>query len=305
MTEAALAFERAPEEIEYPESDGEPMAETDAHRDELAEIVFTLQHHFRGQSDVYVSGNLFLYYEEGNPGKRRAPDVFVVRGVPARQRRTYRLWEEGKAPLMAIELTSKGTKREDEKTKPEIYARLGIEYLFLYDVLGEYLESPLQSLRLGQDGQYHPLAGPRQGPLPCPPLDLDLILDEQGRLQFVDQETGDLVVRTRAAREQAEKALEQEAAARRQEAEARRQAEARVEQEAEARRQAETRVEQEAEARRQAETRMEQVLRRNVEDLCALLGIKWSAERNTAVAGMSTAQLEALRAELLSQKRWP
>ncbi len=109
MAEAALAFERPPEEIEYPESDGEPMAETDTHRDELAEIVFTLKHHFRGHSDVYVSGNLLLYYEEGDPTKRRAPDVFVVRGVPARQRRTYRLWEEGEAPMMAIELTSKGT----------------------------------------------------------------------------------------------------------------------------------------------------------------------------------------------------
>ena len=51
---------------------------------------------------------------------------------------------------MAIELTSKGTKKEDEKTKPEIYAGLGIEYLFLYDVLGEYLKPPLQGLRLAR-----------------------------------------------------------------------------------------------------------------------------------------------------------
>ncbi len=298
MTEAALALERPPEEIEYPESDGEPMAETDVHRDELAEIVFTLQHHFRGQNDVYVSGNLFLYYEEGDPGKRRAPDVFVVRGVPSRQRRTYRLWEEGKAPVMAIELTSKGTKTEDVKTKPEIYARLGIEYLFLYDVLGEYLKPPLQGLRLGRDGKYHSLAGPRQGPLPCPPLALDLILDEQGRLQFVDRETEEPVVRTRAAREQAEEARRQAEEARRQAEEAREQAEERVEQAEEARR-------QEAEARRQAEERAEQGLRRKVEDLCGLLGIEWSSERSTVVAGMGLAQLEALWADLLNHKRWP
>ncbi len=96
------------------------MAETDEHRDEFAEIFFTLKDHFLGQHDVYISGNLFLYYEEGDTGKRRAPDIFVVRGVPSRQRRTYRLWEEGKAPVMAVELTSKGTKREDEKTKPDL-----------------------------------------------------------------------------------------------------------------------------------------------------------------------------------------
>ena len=208
MAETALALEKPPEEIEYPESDGEPMAETDEHRDELAELVFTLKRYFRDRDDVYVSGNLFVYYQEGDPGKRRAPDVFVVCGVPNNQRRTYRLWDEGKAPAMAIELTSAETKKEDRKVKPEIYAGWGIEYLFLYDVLGEYLDPPLQGQRLGRDGRYHPLVGPRNGPLPCPPLGLNLILDDEGRLQFVDRETGELVVRVRLA-------LEQEAEARR------------------------------------------------------------------------------------------
>ncbi len=68
------------------------------------------------------------------------------------------------------------------------------------------------------------------------------------------------------------------------------------------------RAEQEAEARRQAEARAEQAergLRRNVEDLCGLLGIEWTAERSTVVRGMPLAQLEALWADLMSQKRWP
>ncbi len=75
---------------------------------------------------------------------------------------------------------------------------------------------------------------------------------------------------------------------------------------------AETRAVQEAEARREAEGRAErseerarQALRTNVEDLCGLLGIEWSAERSTLVAGMGLAQLEALRRDLLSQKCWP
>ena len=51
--------------------------------------------------------------------------------------------------------------------------------------------------------------------------------------------------------------------------------------------------------------RAEQGLRRNVEDLCVLLGIEWTTERSTVVAGMGLAQLEALWADLLSQKRWP
>ncbi len=65
--------------------------------------------------------------------------------------------------------------------------------------------------------------------------------------------------------------------------------------------------EEEARANREAEARQkaEQSLRRNVEDLCGLLGIEWTAERGTAVRGMGTAQLEVLWAELMSQKRWP
>ena len=40
-----------------------------------------LRHHFRGRRDVYVSGNLLLYYQKGNPRAAVAPDVFVVLGV--------------------------------------------------------------------------------------------------------------------------------------------------------------------------------------------------------------------------------
>lgn len=55
-----------------------------------------LQWYFRDRDDVYVSGNLFVYYEEGNPKKCVAPDVFVVFGVPKRRRRVYLVWEEGR-----------------------------------------------------------------------------------------------------------------------------------------------------------------------------------------------------------------
>lgn len=200
--------------VHYPESDGQPMAETDAHRDEMAELIQTLKRHFRHRPDVYVSGNLLIYYEEGNPKARRAPDVFVVLGVTAEQRRTYLLWEEGAAPDVVIEVTSKGTRSEDEKVKPPLYARLGVRFLFLYDPLGEYLDPPLQGKRLGEDGVYRPISAPEGGPFGCPPLGLELLLDEEGRLQFRDPKTGELVVRVPTALDRAEEALEQETQAR-------------------------------------------------------------------------------------------
>ncbi|MBM3243023.1 hypothetical protein FJZ31_42740, partial [Candidatus Poribacteria bacterium] len=83
-----LAVRAAPTKrtIIYPESDGEPMAETDIHRKIMIDFIELLSNHFRSRADVYVSGNLLLYYEEGNPKVSVAPDVFVVFGVKKRMR---------------------------------------------------------------------------------------------------------------------------------------------------------------------------------------------------------------------------
>ncbi len=81
-------------EIYYPESDGKPMAETDVHRDQMNYLIETLKVHFQSRSDVYVSGNIMFYYEEGNPRKVFSPDVMVSFGVSGELRRTYKLWEE-------------------------------------------------------------------------------------------------------------------------------------------------------------------------------------------------------------------
>ncbi len=71
----------APAKVHYPSSDGRPMAESDFQRTPLTYAVERLRHHFRGRPDVYVSGNLLLYYQEGNPRAVVAPDVFVVMGA--------------------------------------------------------------------------------------------------------------------------------------------------------------------------------------------------------------------------------
>ncbi|MBI3359491.1 MAG: Uma2 family endonuclease, partial [Chloroflexi bacterium] len=67
--------------IIYPESDGKPMAETGIHVLLIAYLIGMLRAFFRHRPDVYVSGNMFMYYEEGNPRKVVAPDVYVVFGA--------------------------------------------------------------------------------------------------------------------------------------------------------------------------------------------------------------------------------
>ena len=152
MTHSTLA----PVTIDYPSSDGKPVAESDFQFTPLAYARDSLRLHFRDRSDVYVAGNLLIYYEEGNPKARVAPDVFVVLGVPNRDRSSYFLWEERKAPDFVLEVTSRSTRREDQGRKRERYRRLGITEYWQYDPTGDYLDPPLQGLRL-TGGAYRPM----------------------------------------------------------------------------------------------------------------------------------------------------
>ncbi|MFZ1629805.1 MAG: Uma2 family endonuclease [Anaerolineae bacterium] len=189
----------------YPESDGKPMAETDLHREIMFWIIHLLQRFFAGQR-VYVSGNLLIYYEQGNPRKSVAPDCFVVWGVEARLRPIYKLWEEGQAPQVVFEVTSKSTRREDMKDKMRLYAQLGVEEYYLYDPTSDYLKPPLVAFqRVGDsfapmqpdNGEMHLgdlIFLPGEGESPeyvSPLLGLRLALDEENRLQFYSVESGE------------------------------------------------------------------------------------------------------------------
>jgi Uma2 family endonuclease len=152
-------------ELEYPESDGKPMAETDVHRDWMVRIIDLLRHRYRGEP-VYVSGNLMVYYVEGDPRKSVAPDTFVVKGVDPRRRRIYKIWDEGRAPDVVIETTSRKTRSEDTKSKPKTYAKIGIPEYFLYDPTADYLDPPLQGYRLSGT-RYEPIQPDSAGRLEC------------------------------------------------------------------------------------------------------------------------------------------
>lgn len=145
---AAIPLEK---EIFYPESDGKPMAESELHLEEMVYVWQSLKSRFREVPDVFVGANLFLYYRKGDPSGVVAPDSFVVKGVPklpgGRTRKTYLLWQEGKAPCFVLETTSSSTRRED-RDKRKVYEQLGVEEYFQFDPEGDYLKPRLQGLRL-------------------------------------------------------------------------------------------------------------------------------------------------------------
>ena len=104
-------------DLDYPESDGQPVAETEFQFNPILNAVGSLRIHFQHRQDVYVVGNLLLYYEEGNQAASVAPDVFVAFGVPNHTRRTYLLWQEGKTPDFVLEVTSQSTRQADQGRK--------------------------------------------------------------------------------------------------------------------------------------------------------------------------------------------
>ncbi|HUY35202.1 MAG TPA: Uma2 family endonuclease [Pirellulales bacterium] len=155
----SLTPDAIPSDVEYPGSDGRPVAETPVHYKNLTTIADILRRRFADDPMTYVGANMLLYYVRGEPRKRVAPDVFVAFGAPRdKQRRTYRVWEEdGKVPDLVVEFSSRSTKNEDQVKKLRIYRdRLGVREYFLFDPIAEYLDPPLQGHRL-RSGKYAPI----------------------------------------------------------------------------------------------------------------------------------------------------
>lgn len=141
----SLAIE--PDVVQYPTSDGKPVAETERHFMRLAGAAYSIRKHLAGRDDVYVGSNLLVFDEPGNPRRHLSPDIFVAFGVSRGERDLFKIWEE-KPPAFVLEITSASTRREDERTKRRRYAQWGVGEYFLYDPHGEWLTPPLQGLEL-------------------------------------------------------------------------------------------------------------------------------------------------------------
>ena len=185
----------------YPTSDGKPMAETDLHRDQMFDIIETLKDRFAAVKYMYVSGNLLVFYEQGNPRKHVSPDCFAVRGVAKKRRDHYLIWREKKVPEVVIEITSKTTKNEDIKKKFVIYRDLmKVREYFLFDPTEDYLHPPLQGNKL-VNGEYVRIE-PIDGRLPSAVLGLHLF-QNGNTLRLWDPVTKQVLLTPAEARGQA------------------------------------------------------------------------------------------------------
>ncbi|MCP4104513.1 MAG: Uma2 family endonuclease [Desulfobacteraceae bacterium] len=176
-------------DVEYPESDGEPMGETGIHVRATLGLYELLRRYFKNRKDIYVAADMFLYYEEDNPKACKAPDVMVIKGVDnTYERRIFKMWEEDAGPCVIFEVTSKSTKNEDMVNKKQLYASLDVREYFLFDPLGEYLEDPFIGFRL-VNKKYVPMPKNIDGRMFSRELKTFLFPDGE-MLKIIDPETG-------------------------------------------------------------------------------------------------------------------
>ncbi len=120
------------ESVHYPDSDGHFLPEHPLQARAILNVRFALQLHFDKVDHVVLEGDMFMYYEEGNPAASIAPDVFVVLEHDLGDRGVYKFWEEGKPPDFALEVISPSSEIRNALQKRALYARLGIGEYFLF-----------------------------------------------------------------------------------------------------------------------------------------------------------------------------
>ena len=184
----------APVEIEYPEESDPSMSDPGIQFDPIHYGVGALRAYYAEREDVSVNGNMFMYFRKGDPKSVVAPDVFVAFGAAEKRvLGTYKVWEQGVMPSFVMEVLSPSTHRYDVREKKALYARLGVEELWLYDPRGWYLAPALQGFVL-REGEYEPVEGVEEeaGVLRgrSGVLGLELCVPGGGELRFFDPERG-------------------------------------------------------------------------------------------------------------------
>ncbi|MEI7462207.1 MAG: hypothetical protein WCK15_22665, partial [Pirellula sp.] len=98
-----MSIANSVEQLEYPESDGLPMGETDTHRRWMIRIDELLSYRLREQR-AYVGSNLLVYYFPGQLSRFVVPDNFVVFDCEPGERRVFKIWEEKRVPDVVFEI---------------------------------------------------------------------------------------------------------------------------------------------------------------------------------------------------------
>jgi Uma2 family endonuclease len=137
MTPQPLTSDAIVPEIDYPDSDGNPMSDNTEQYRWIVIIKENLEIMYADNPNVFVAGDLLWYPVRYTP-KRTAPDVMVAFGRPKGRRGSYKQWvEDNIAPQVAFEILSPSNKDrrgiDSLEEKFEFYEKYGIQEYYIYD----------------------------------------------------------------------------------------------------------------------------------------------------------------------------
>jgi Uma2 family endonuclease len=173
QTSVKLDLLTLPNQDQLPYDDGETM-ETQRHKMQMDLLIEGLDPWLEQREDGYVGGNMFIYFSQAQLKNQdfKGPDFFAVTGVSKKERKSWVVWEEEKAPDVVIELLSPSTANFDKTEKKQIYQdKMRVSEYFWYDPFnsedfaGFFLNS----------GVYQPLVFNDQGLLISRSLGLALV----------------------------------------------------------------------------------------------------------------------------------
>jgi Uma2 family endonuclease len=162
-----------PTQAELPYDDNTTM-ESERHKVQMELLIETLSFWLDQREDGYVGGNMFVYYSLEQVKNRdfKGPDFFAVLDVPKGERKSWVVWEEGKAPDVVIELLSASTASADKNEKKLIYQnQMRVPEYFWFD---PFNSNDLAGFSLQNRG-YQPLMEDFQGKLVSQTLGLALV----------------------------------------------------------------------------------------------------------------------------------
>ncbi len=209
---------KAPSEILYPESDGQPMANNTEHFEIIVLIKGNLDILCANDPNVFIAGDLFWYPIQGNNKIKYAPDVMVALNRPKGRRSSYKQWEEGNQPPQVVfEILSPVNTSVEMDRKLLFYSQYGVEEYYIYNPANNELQVWLR----GEYGLDWVDFGQKWV---SPRLQIGFdVSGEQWQLSYPDGQPfmtfGELMARSQAAEQQAQ-AAEQQAQAAQQQAQA-------------------------------------------------------------------------------------
>ena len=122
------------EEIIYPCSDGQPMADSTIQYQLIVTIKEGCELLLKDDPNVFIAADLLWYPVEGRTDISQAPDVMVVFGRPKGDRRSYLQFREDNIPPQVVfEIRSYSDRQIKMNKKYSFYDRYGVEEYYLYD----------------------------------------------------------------------------------------------------------------------------------------------------------------------------